>query len=516
MTNDCSRALQSEPDGSNQMRKRRGAEHDPPNIRLRYAGLINFACQLFTIVTGFLFVITVTRNLTTADFGIWQNISDILGYALILAGAMPFSVTRYLSQGHRDAPRTGIAANLLISIPITAFFLFLSPRLASIIGADVLYFEAASLEISLLYLLQILQGTVLALSPHLLGYGAIVYEVTKIALGIVLVPILGLGLTGAILAVVASQAILSIFYLITTRDYLGEMISWGYIRSWWKASLINVYSTVGDRASTIGFIFLILTWGPIARAYVGAAVTVAVMIAYSNTLATALYPKLLAELDTSTVEAALRLSMLFAIPMTGGVIILSVPLLNILKPEYTMASTIVCVYAVSYLLDCFSSIMNTVIIATERDDLERNASLMALVRSKLFLLPTLTYIGAGIYLALLFVLLRGFAVDPLQAALYTSIAGILANIPIFLIRYRYARNSLRFRLPLANMGRYALATAFMMLIVSQIHLSARLSQVFVLVALGVAAYSVVVIAIDPEARTLTKTILTFVKKRLRR
>jgi O-antigen/teichoic acid export membrane protein len=506
--------MSSEPTSRNHAVKRGTVERDSSSIGLRYTGLINFGSQLLTIVTGFLFVITVTRNLTTADFGIWQNISDILVYALILASMVPFSATRYLSQGHRDAPKTGIVVNLLISLPITVVFLLLTPRLASALGADILYFEAASVEISLLYLLQMLQGTVLALSPHLLGYGAIVYEVTKIALGIILVPILGLGLAGAILAVVISQAILSIFYLVSTRDYLGEKINWSYVRSWWKASLINVYSALGDRVSTLGFILLILTWGPIARAYVGAAMTVAVMIAYSNSLATALYPKLLAELDASTVEAALRLSMLFAIPMTGGVVILSVPLLNILKMEYTVAATIVCVYAVSYLLDCFSAIMSTVIIATERADLDRNVSLRALVRSKLFLLPTLTYIGAGIYLAVLSVLLRGFAGDPLQAALYTGIAGILANIPVFLIRYRYARNSLRFRLPLANMSRYALATVLMMLMISQIHLSARLSQVFILVAAGAVTYFAIVIAIDPEARTLVRTILAFTKKRL--
>jgi hypothetical protein len=64
------------------------------------------------------------------------------------------------------------------------------------------------------------------------------------------------------------------------------------------------------------------------------------------------------------------------------------------------------------------------------------------------------------------------------------------------------------------MSRYALATGFMMLMISQIHLSARLSQVFVLVGVGAAMYFAVVIAIDPEARTLVKTILAFAKKRL--
>ncbi|MCJ7635027.1 hypothetical protein MUP77_21880, partial [Candidatus Bathyarchaeota archaeon] len=329
------------------------------NIRLRYTGLVNFASQLFTIVTGFLFVVTVTRNLTTTEFGVWQNISDVLGYALILIGVIPFSATRYLSQGHRDAIKTGIVANILVSVPLTGIFMFLSPYLASTIGTNPLYFQVAAFEILLLYLLQVLQGSVLAIVPHLLGFGTTIYEVTKIVLGIVLVIHFDMGLVGAIAAVVASQTILSFFYLITIRGYLKEKIKWNYLRSWWRMSVILVYGELGDRLGALGPILLILMWGTTARAYVGAALTIAVMISYSNALAMALYPKLLAELHSSSVEAALKLTMLFAIPMTGGIIILSDSLLTILKPDYSAASIILSIYAIVYLLDCFSATMNT-------------------------------------------------------------------------------------------------------------------------------------------------------------
>jgi len=72
--------------------------------------MIDFGSQLLTVVTGFLFVITATRNLTTVDFGIRQNESNIQACALILPSGLPFSVTCCLSQGYRDAPKSARAA----------------------------------------------------------------------------------------------------------------------------------------------------------------------------------------------------------------------------------------------------------------------------------------------------------------------------------------------------------------------------------------------------------------------
>jgi len=484
------------------------------NIRLRYTGLVNFVARLLTIVTGFLFVVTVTRNLATTDFGVWQNIGDVLGYMLVLAGIIPFSTVRYAARGYRDAIKTGVVANVLLSLPLTGVFLLLAPSLASTIGANPLHFQIASLQILLFYLLQVVQGAVHATTPHILAYGTVIYEVTKIILGVALVTYFGIGLLGAIVTVIVSQATLSLFYLASIRDYLREGVNWSYLRSWWKVSFISLYSILGERLGSLGLILLVLIWGAVARAYFGAALTIAVMITYSNALATALYPRLLTKTDSVAVETVLKMTMLFAIPMTGGVIILSNSLLTILKPDYAAASLLLSILAVTCLLDSFSAIMNTIIIATEKVDMNTDTKLKELVKSRFFLLPTLTYVGVSIYLPLLLVLLKWFATDPLQAALYTSLAGILANIPIFLLRYRTAERSLPFRLPVSHLARYIFATALMMVVLSQINLAATLSRVFILVLVGGAVYFGTVLAIDPETRTLIETTVNFIKEKL--
>jgi len=484
------------------------------SIRLRYTGLVNFASQLSTIVTGFLFVVTVTRNLAPADFGIWQNVGDLLNYTTILAGVIPFSIVRYVARGQKDAVKTGITANILLSLPIMGIFLILAPTLASTIGANPLYFQVASLQILMFYILPALQSAVHAKIPHILGYGTVIYEITKVAFGVALVTCLGIGLLGAIISVVAAQAVLSLFYLTSIRGDLRDRVNWSYLRSWWKVSLISLYSVLGERLGSFGLILLILTWGAVARAYFGAALTIAVMITYSNTLATALYPRLLTNMDAAAVETILKMTMLFAIPITGGTIILSDSLLTVLKPDYAAASLVLSILAITCLLDCFSAIMNTIIVATEKADMNADTKLRELVKSRLFLLPTLTYVGVGLYLPLLTVFLRWLATGPLQAALYTSVAGISANILMFSLRYRIAVASLRFKLPLSNLARYVFATAIMMLVLSQINLAATLSRVFILVLVGSTIYFVIVSAIDPEARELMRTTVNFIKEKL--
>jgi O-antigen/teichoic acid export membrane protein len=262
-------------------------------------------------------------------------------------------------------------------------------------------------------------------------------------------------------------------------------------------------------------ILLILIWGTAARAYVGAAVTIAVMISYSTTLATALYPKLLAKPDPIIVETAFKLIILFAIPMVGGILILSNQLLTVLKTDYAAASIVLCVYAIAYLLDSLATTLDTIIAATEHADMNIETTLRQLAKSKLFLLPTLTNVSAAIYLPILAVFLKLFATGPLQAALYTSLAYISATIPLFVIRYRTAKRSLAFSFPVKSLTRFTFAAILMMIFLSQINLAATLSKIMILVLAGSVVYFSTVLIIDSETRVLAKSTLDFILGRLR-
>ena len=58
-----------------------GQEKD--RLRIAYAGSIQIISQFSSLFTGLLFVIIVTRNLTVAEFGLWQVLGSVLGLALL-------------------------------------------------------------------------------------------------------------------------------------------------------------------------------------------------------------------------------------------------------------------------------------------------------------------------------------------------------------------------------------------------------------------------------------------------
>jgi len=67
-------------------------------IRLKYSGLILFTSKLLSVATGLAFVLMITRSVSTEEFGIWGNLSDVFSYFIILATVLPFWTTRFVAR----------------------------------------------------------------------------------------------------------------------------------------------------------------------------------------------------------------------------------------------------------------------------------------------------------------------------------------------------------------------------------------------------------------------------------
>ena len=476
-------------------------------IRLRFSGLALFASKVFSIITGFIFVITVTRNISSHDFGVWQNIGDVVGYFVILSGIIPGWVTRYVARGHENAATTGLLTNLVISIPFIASLLFFAPQFAKIATAPSLYYSLASLMILGTYLKPALEAIAQAKKPHLLGYDVVVHELIMVSLGIVLVMFLKFGLFGAVVTVISSNFVDILFYLVTLRNEFRLATNWAYLRSWLRSSAINVYGMVGDRLGATNVVLLVVFSGATARAYVGAAYAVALTISYVSGLAVGLYPKLLAGGTREDVENILRLMFMFAIPMVVGILVLAEPLLGILNPEYSVAAPVLYLAAILYLPWCLSTVFDTVITGTERID-ETSFRMKDLFRSRLSLPPTLLYISSAITLPLLYLILTHLKPNALDAAFYL-VATVYASLPVaFTVKYLVARRCMNFRLPLIDFAKYAVASLTMAAILLRLPVVARISTILAIVMLGAATYFAILLAIDSEARKLLRSIVT--------
>ena len=68
-------------------------------IRVTYSGLISFVVSLLSVLTGVIFTLIVTRQLSQEEFGTWGLIGGMTGYVLIFGPITTYWVTREIARG---------------------------------------------------------------------------------------------------------------------------------------------------------------------------------------------------------------------------------------------------------------------------------------------------------------------------------------------------------------------------------------------------------------------------------
>jgi len=487
-------------------------------IRLRYAGFILFASRLVSAATGIAFVLMVTRSTSAEEFGVWGNLGDVLGYFTLVAGMLPFWATRFTARKYTGSAKTGFLANLLMSTIIASLYLALVPTITSalhISGNFTILYAIASIQIVESYTLSALEAVLYAKQPQMIGYGLLISEISKVAVGFVFITQLKLGLIGVIWSLIIACILQLTFYLKLTTNELKEAIEWTYLKEWLKASPINLYNIAGGGITTFVFIFLFVYGGWLARAYYAAALTIASVIGYSSSLAFALYPRLLSGSSIEDVSVSLKMVMMFAIPMTAGAIVLSDSYLTILKLVYAEARPVLLLLAITVLFASISQVFSTVISGTERVDAKAKIAFRELLRSRLFLLFTLPYIQSAVTLPTTFFILTSVAKTSLEAATYLALIISLAESAMLIVRYIIARKCVIFNFPWKNVAKYIIASAVMVAPLLVIPHPTRLSLTLGFTILGGIIYFAILATIDQETRELTKLILNETKSKLR-
>ena len=478
-------------------------------IRLRFSGFILFSGKVFSMLTGMLFVIIVVRNLSPSEFGVWQNIADVLGYFILMNTIIPSWAGRYVARGMESAGKTSILINFAISIPLMLLCFLMAPVFAKIAGTNSIYYALASFQIVELYLKPAFEALANAKKPYLLGYDLAIHEITKLFFGFIFVAFLRIGLLGAIVTIILADLIDIAFYSIAFIDELKSNIKLNYISGWLKGSIISLYSMVGTSLSSFATIMLLILGGTLARAYLGAVSTIATLVTYASSLGVALYPKLLVGGKSEDVEASIKLTLMFATPMTFGILALAEHLLTILNPIYSIAKTILYIAALNSLIVCFTNIVDTIILGTEKVDAQAKFSMKDLRKSKLFLLPTFSYVYATIDLPILYYFLAYIAKSPFEKAFYFVLINFPISLMILIMKYKIAKKCLSFKFPLKTIAKYVLASTIMAFVVKPFGLSlpSRISFIFALILLGIVVYFAILFMIDEETKALVRLTL---------
>lgn len=478
-------------------------------LRIQYSGLIIFAAQLISVVTGMAFILLLTRNMTTDQYGVWGNIFDVTGYFLLFSGFIPFWAIRFVARGEEGATKTAFVANLTVAIASAAAYIPLAPLIAASLHiTETSVYVLASAQLVTVYAVNTLESCLRAKKPQAIGYGLLFEEVVKLSLAYLFIVRLQQLFIGAMLSLILSASFQTLFYLKLLSKDLRQKVQWSYVREWLKGSAALVYNAVGGQLANFVLILLIIYGTQSGRGDYLAATTFATIIGYSSSLAFALYPKLLAENSLKEITASLKTVLMFALPLVAIIISMSPSLLTVLKISYREAWPVLIVLSIDALISLVSTFYTNVLYGVEKLDEEARIPLRKLVKSKMFKLLTLPYIQAALTLPTTLYILTQFANgQAVRAATYVAIIIMAAHAIMFLLTYLIMGTSVRIVVPWGSIGKYVFASSVTAVILYVVPHPATLALTFITVAVGAAIYAALLLAIDKDARMLVRSIL---------
>jgi len=265
---------------------------------------------------------------------------------------------------------------------------------------------------------------------------------------------------------------------------------------------------IGGRIVSLDMMLLILFGGALARALYGAAYAITVLITYTSTLAYGLYPKLLSGGGGTDVEASIKLTTIFAVPALVGVITIAHPLLAILNPTYESAYPILYILSIVAFLGCYSSILDSVIIGTEKIDSLPGFTIKDLTRSRLFILPTLSYVQAVVGLPILYLIFNTLTNREVDFGLACATMYLFFGLAFVTARFKISKRCLQFHFPLRTLLTSLAASGAMSAFLIAAKIPGRISYVLLFIALGAGIYFAVASTIDAETRQLVFRIAT--------
>ena len=487
-------------------------------IRVQYSGLIFFGAKLISVATGILFTLLL-GSLSQEKLGAWGIfLNIIIPYFTLLSGALSFWAMRFVARDKEGATKTGIVANMTIATTATLIYLALLPLVTQAFGLQdyVLAYILVATQIIETYLITVLEACMQAQRPQFVAYGFLIGEVLKVALAYTFVIALHLDLVGIILSLAIAFGIKIAFYLKNMMIELRKKFVFSHLKEWLKGSTFNLFSILGDRIASVIFIMLSVYGQKIGVSYYTAAQLITSVIGYSSALAFALYPKLLAERKMDEVTSSLRMVLMFAIPMTVGVIAIpdSYLIFFNVAGTYVVAMPVLVIMAIDALIQTNAGFFTSILYGIESVDEEAKIPLGQVVKSRLFISFSLPYLHSAITLPIAYYALTHLANnDPLLVAAYVTGIFMMGHLISFLVLLSVLRKAVRLKIPWKSIAKYVVASAIMALILIAGHPVTRTSTL-IFTGVGALVYLALLIAFDRETRNLARTMLLAVRNRM--
>lgn len=479
---------------------------------------------LISVFTGLSFSIIVTRTLTINEYGTWSLIYTLIfGYVVIIEPIISYWATREIARG-MNSGKTAIVYSSIFSLAgifvylIIAYFMSLQTN----VEQSILFY--AAILIPFVFLNRTLTAINMGWKPHAVSYGLISLSAIQIPAGLIFVYFMHLGVKGIILATLAAYIASSVILFFYAREKLKNAIKKEFLRKWFRLSWLPMYPGIVSMIGHLDIVlFSIITKSVQGLAIWSAAMIISLVVTNSSSISRAVYPKLLEGGNKEYLKGNLTQLFYFAIPLTAIAIAFAKPGLFIINPIYEVAFPVVIFSSIYVFLNTINAVFQSVLTGMETVDIDETSQIKSYVKSKLFLIPTLSLIQTCLYVGLLgFVLLiLSSSTSQLNLVIYWSMMAMMSSLPLTICLFILVKRNLLSVVDFNSTIKYLLASvvAFGSVYSVSEHFLIYDKNIFqfitgflFLVGLGIGIYLVITYFIDSRTRKLFKAILAEIRR----
>jgi O-antigen/teichoic acid export membrane protein len=430
------------------------------DIRVTYSGLIAFLVSITGVLTGTFFVIIITRNLTVEEFGLWTLIGSMVSYVIIIDPIISYWSTRQIARGEPVA-KTALGTGVLFSLGGFTAYSIIALSVSFSLGASIEILMLASALVPLTILNGVIGSIFLGQKPHVVSYGLITFESSKIPFGLLFIYFGQMGIAGVVLSVVCASSLRIVILLILVRPLITGKIKKSAIKFWLKMSWLIAYQQGNGIIYRLDVMVVsFMTSSLTVIAFWGVALTIGYLANHAGHLSQALYPKLLANGKKDFIKENLKITLYVSIPILTASIVFAKPAIHILNPIYIDAVYAVYFTAAAAFTNTLRSVFFKILSGYEKIDVEQQASFKKYVKSKLFLTPTLDYVYSGSYviiLLLFFVFFRDEQMLDFEIVTIWAFIMFIVAIPVTAYTIRLCKKQYDISLPLLPILKYVIA-----------------------------------------------------------
>ena len=494
------------------------------SIRVTYSGLISLAIGLSSIVTGLIFTIIVTRQLTQEEFGTWALIGGLIVYVIIIEPIISYWTTREISRGTQSGRTSIFTSGVFSTLAIVAYLIIAYfVGIQSGVELDILFLSVILVPVA--FLNNTLAAITIGWKPQAYSYGFLAFELAKIPAAIIFIYYLHMGIEGAIFATFFASLANILTLSILSREKLKGKISRKIFLKWIKLSWLPTYQNIPPLLFLSDVVIFSVITGSVAGAAIFAASkAIGRIVMHTQSFSRAIYPKLLSGGKQEYLQENLTRMFYFAFPLMGLSLSLARPGLFTLNPIYEEAVMIVFFLTFRSFLSSLNKIFFSALSGIEKVDTKEGATFKEYIKSRLFFLPTLRMIQYVSYVVVLIVvlLLLKSTTTELELVIYWSIVAFVIEIPFVIYLSKLIKKNFTLKLDYKSIFKYLSASVVsfgILYLMIERFLNYRISifeflpELLLFASIGIALYIGITYVIDKKTRILFKAILSEIKRK---